>query len=149
MLFGVLDLDAQTRKVLTILWQAKGATTTELTRMLGRRHAQSTSASLKALQARGWVDKNGRDWSVTEDGLALLDPLVKFVPAASRELIASNRALLDALTGEPLTSAELAAKAGVERTNAHKRLAALAERDLVERVPGRPVRWRRASRHVG
>jgi len=53
----VPDLDAQTRKLLTLLWQAEGATTTELTRLLGRRHPQSTSASLKLLERRGWVAK--------------------------------------------------------------------------------------------
>lgn len=138
------DLDAQTRKLLTMLWQADGATTTELTRLLGRRHPQSTSASLRLLERRGWVVKNGRTWSVTEVGRALLDPLVKYVPAHDRESIASNRALLDALTDEPLSSAELAARAGVERSNAHKRLIALAARGQAVRVPGRPVRWRRS-----
>lgn len=140
----MVDLDAQTRKLLTMLWQADGATTTELTRLLGRRHTQSTSASLKLLERRGWVAKEDRTWSVTEAGRAQLDPLVKFVPAASRESIASNRALLDALTDEPLTSAQLAEIAGVERSNAHKRLAALAGRGQAVRVPGRPVKWRRA-----
>lgn len=137
------DLDAQTRKLLTLLYQAEGATTTELTRLLGRRHTQSTSASLKLLERRGWVAKDGRRWSVTGEGREQLDPLVKYVPAASRESVASIRALLDALSDEPMTSAELAARAGVERSNAHKRLAALAGRGLVERVDGRPVRWRR------
>ncbi|HEX7039417.1 MAG TPA: MarR family transcriptional regulator [Trueperaceae bacterium] len=138
------DLDAQTRQLLTLLYQAEGATTTELTRLLGRRHTQSTSASLRNLERRGLVAKEGRKWTVTEAGRALLDPLVKYVPAASRESIASNRALLDALTDEPLTTAQLADLAGVERSNAHKRLAALADRGLAERVDGRPVRWRRA-----
>ncbi|HEX7000282.1 MAG TPA: helix-turn-helix domain-containing protein, partial [Trueperaceae bacterium] len=67
-----------------------------------------------------------------------------YVPAHDRESIASNRALLEALTGSPMTSAELASRAGLERTNAHKRLQALADRGLAERVDGRPVRWRRA-----
>lgn len=138
----MVDLDAQTRKLLTMLWQAEGATTTELTRLLGRRHPQSTSASLRLLERRGWVEKQGRTWSVTEAGRAQLDPLVRYVPAHDRESIASNRALLDALTDEPLTSTELAARAGVERSNAHKRLQALADRGLAERVDGRPVRWR-------
>ena len=137
------DLDAQTRKLLTLLWQAGGATTGELTRLLGRRHPQSTSASLRLLERRGWVVKDGRLWSVTSEGRGVLDPLVKFVPAQSRESIASNRALLDALTDEPQTSAELAQATGLERTNAHKRLVALAQRGRVERVEGRPVRWRR------
>lgn len=139
------DLDAQTRKLLTILYQAEGATTTELTRLLGRRHTQSTSASLGLLERRGWVVKEGRVWCVTEVGRAQLDPLVRYVPAASREAIATNRALLDALSDEALTSTELAARSGVERSNAHKRLVALAGRGLAVRVDGRPVRWRRAS----
>lgn len=97
--------------------------------MLGRRHPQSTSASLRLLERRGWAAKVGRIWSVTEAGREALGPYeIRYVPAASREGVASNRALLDALTDEPLTSAELAARAGVERTNAHKRLAALAAR---------------------
>lgn len=137
------DLDAQTRKLLTLLWQAEGATTTELTRLLGRRHTQSTSASLRNLERRGLVAKEGRKWTVTEAGRALLDPLVKYVPAHDRESIASNRALLDALTDEPRTSTELAVATGLERSNAHKRLAALAERGRAVRVEGRPVRWRR------
>lgn len=137
------DLDAQTRKLLTLLWQAGGATTGELTRLLGRRHPQSTSTSLRVLERRRWVAKEGRTWLVTDAGRAVLDPLVKFVPAQSRESIASNRALLEALTEEAQSSAELARATGLERTNAHKRLVALAERGKVERVEGRPVRWRR------
>ena len=137
------DLDARTRQVLTLLLQAGGATTTELTRLLGRRHSQSTSYSLRTLARRGLVEKAGRLWRVTDAGRAVLDPLVRFVPARSRESIATNRALLDALTDEPLTTARLAELAGVERSNAHKRLTALAARGRVERVPGRPVRWRR------
>ena len=86
--------------------------------------------------------KEDRTWRVTEAGVALLDPLVRYVPAHDRESIASNRALLGVLTKEPMTSAELAALAGVERSNAHKRLAALADRGQVERVEGRPVKWR-------
>lgn len=139
------DLHAQTRKLLTILWQSGGATTSQLTRLLGRRHSQSTSASLRHLEGHGWVVKEGRTWSVTEAGRAVLDPLVRFVPAHDREGIATNRALLAALTDEPMTSAELAAKAGVERTNAHKRLKSLADQGRVERVEGRPVRWRRIA----
>ena len=138
------DLDAQTRQLLTLLYQAEGATTTELTRLLGRRHTQSTSASLKLLERRGWVAKEDRTWSVTAEGRAQLDPLVKYVPAHDRESIASNRALLDALTDEPMTTAQLADLAGVERSNAHKRLAALAARGQATRLEGRPVRWRRA-----
>lgn len=140
----VVDLNSQTRKVLTLLYQADAATTGELTRLLGRKHPQSTSASLRLLQRRGWVVKDDRRWRVTSEGAALLDPLVRYVPAHDREGVASNRALLDALTDEPMTSAEVAARAGVERSNAHKRLAALASRGQAERVEGRPVRWRRA-----
>lgn len=38
----------------------------------------------------------------------------------------------------------LAEATGLERSNAHKRLAALAARGLAVQVDGRPVRWRRA-----
>ena len=138
----MVDLNSQTRRLLTLLYQAGAATTTELTRLLGRRYSQSTSQSLRLLERRGWVVKEDRTWRVTEAGVALLDPLVRYVPAHDRESIASNRALLGVLTKEPMTSAELAALAGVERSNAHKRLAALADRGQVERVEGRPVKWR-------
>lgn len=141
----MVDLDARTRKTLTLLLQAGRATTTELTRMLGRRHPQSTSATLKLLERRGWVAKDDRTWSVTASGLQALGPYeVRFVPAHDRESVASNRALLDALTDDPLTSAELAEATGLERSNAHKRLSALAERGQAAKVEGRPVRWRRA-----
>lgn len=141
----MVDLNSQTRRTLTLLLQAGGATTTQLTRLLGRRHPQSTSATLKLLASRGWVVKDAGTWQVTDEGVEVLGPYdIKYVPAHDRGGPSSNVAILETLTDEAMTTSEVAARAGVERTNAHKRLAALAERGRVERVEGRPVRWRRA-----
>ncbi|HEX7039953.1 MAG TPA: MarR family transcriptional regulator [Trueperaceae bacterium] len=92
---------------------------------------------------RGLVEKAGRLWRVTDAGRAVLDPLVRFVPARE-PVTGSQRAVLEALGADALTTTDVAARAGVERTNTHRRLEVLERLGRVERVPGRPVRWRRA-----
>lgn len=130
-------------QALTLLYQAGGATTSGLTKMLGRRHTQSTSATLARLAKRGLVAKHGWMWRVTEAGIVALEPQVRFVPAHAPGDLPTSERLVQALTDEPQTTSELAQLAGMERTNAHSGLKSLERLGRVKRVDGRPVRWRR------
>lgn len=142
----MVDVNSHTRRTLTLLLQAGGATTTQLTRLLGRRHPQSTSATLKLLNARGWVVKDVDMWRVTNEGREALGPHeVRYVPAHDRGGPSSSAAILEALAGEAMTTSEVARATGLERSNTHKRLEKLAAKGRVERVPGRPVMWRKAD----
>lgn len=136
------DLQADLRKALSLLHQTGEATTTGLTRMLGRRHTQSTSATLARLAERGLVTKRGAMWSVTPEGVAALEPFVRFVPAHAPGALPSAERLRASLSDVPKTTSQLAQLAGMERTNAHKGLESLERAGLVLRVGGRPVRWR-------
>lgn len=135
-------MTSSTRLVLGVLRAAGPVTTAEATRLLGRRTAQSASATLTALARRGLVVKRATLWEVTAVGAAVAAQEMR-VPQPTTEN--SYRALLEALTGEPQSTAQVAAGAGLERTNAHHRLERLAADGLVEKIEGRPVRWRRVT----
>lgn len=132
-------MTSPTRLVLGVLRAAGPVTTAEATRLLGRANAQSASATLSALARRGLVVKRATLWEVTAAGAAVATQDVQVARAVEPN---TYRSVLAVLTREPQSTAQVAAAAGVERTNAHKRLERLAADGLVERVEGRPVRWR-------
>lgn len=137
-----VDLQADLRKALTLIHQTGEVTTTGLTRMLGRKHTQSTSATLARLAERGLVAKRGALWRVTNEGVTALDPLVRFVPAHAPGAPPTSERLRASLTDEPKTTSELARLARMERTNAHRGLESLQRAGAVQRVKGRPTRWK-------
>lgn len=138
----LVDLQSDLRMALTLLHQAGETTTLGLTRMLGRRHTQSTSATLTVLAERGFVMKRGRMWSVTPVGLAALDPIVRYLPAHQPGPPPTSERVRACLSSVPRTTSQLAKLADTERTNAHKVLENLARAGIAIREAGRPVKWR-------
>lgn len=137
-----MRVNATTRTVLTILRAAGPVTTAEATRLLGRSSPQSASATLSTLARRGLVAKRASLWEVTSTGATHVTQGVEVARVAASDN--TYRAVITALTHEPQTTAQVAAAAGLERTNTHKRLERLASDGAIVRLAGRPVRWRRA-----
>lgn len=122
-------------------------TTGELSRALGR-SSQTLTQSLQIAERDGLVARTYRGWVPTA---AILTGLAH-VPSRAWDATGGKRggwgslqhACLEALGERQLTSSQVAAAVGAERTNVHKALARAARAGLVASDGGRPVRWRRA-----
>lgn len=137
------SLNRLQRRLVALVYEAP-ARSGELHSRLGRTR-EHTARELQKLRAGGWLEKVGPIWRVTEAARSRIEAQADLWGLADLEDDEDSYVLLiDALAGEPRSTSEVAAAAGLERSNAHKRLAALEARGLVERLEGRPVRWRRA-----
>lgn len=142
-LAGASSLNRLQRRLVALVYETP-AKSGELPARLGRTR-EHTARELQKLRAGGWLEKAGPIWHVTEAARARIEAQSELWGLADLEDGEDSYALLlEALSSEARTTSELATAAGLERTNAHNRLLRLESEGVVERIAGRPVRWRRA-----